>query len=540
MKTALILFGVLHRSLGLTINEFRSVLLKSLQEDGEIDIFYHSWDTTSILNPRAGEDNVAIDPADIGRYLPEANGVIDSVDEFDRSINWEPLFFRNPMRHCTTTEAAAKVTLMNFRRTIESQARAWEYFERTKTKRYDRVVATRADLRFIRFREPSDQLRKALAEGATNRDSGFGLTVWTPRINPWGGINDKFVLGSEEAVKVWCGRLACCDDWVRNGGPCNSEWLLMNWLQRNGVGVGLLDVVFQRVRANGKIAAFDQEFSRAPRAERPVPTAFTSAQPTPKRNEVSRERFLVLTRKMNEPAKDMAKMLAPLGKTEIIVDCPSSEGIWHPDEVMRGYVGIMANPKTITAWSRALYHVSQTFRSDEAVWFVEDDVAANPAMLRQLIEKTRAADPAIASAMIAPQTADPRYAHWSRGEPYFKRQWKALMPIGRMHPDLIELALNFQRKHGHLTFHEILFPTLAMEASMNYLDWLEHEDFNELMPVFTFRPLLEGTLFGVCHPVKDYKIHRSICSHVFHYPGLSQSHGPDKGVAEVSPISYCA
>ena len=120
--TAILLHGVVHRSLLHVAANFRERIVAPLIRFGEVDIFFHSWDISEITNPRAGEHGVVVDPGEVGKWLPEARGIFESQAEFDRTIDWEPLFEKNPMRFCTGNEAAARATLMNFRRAVESHS----------------------------------------------------------------------------------------------------------------------------------------------------------------------------------------------------------------------------------------------------------------------------------------------------------------------------------------------------------------------------------------------------------------------------------
>ena len=513
-STAILLHGLVHRSLDHVVDSFRDKLVAPFAELGEVDIFFHSWDISEITNPRAGEHGVTVDPGEVARWLPEARGIFESQEEFDRTINWDPLFEKNPMRYCTGNEAAARATLMNFRRAVESQQRAWDFFTRTKTRSYSRVVATRPDLKFLQELEIPDELAlpEPLHDPASTR-------LWVPRFHAWGGVNDRFAIGRETGIGIWSRRADFVDGCLLNPGDANPEWILMKWLERNGIRPSLLDFVFQRVRANGEVTEMDRNLTVIG-STRPAATAASKSSANGAvAAAIRKERFLVLARHASDASRRLEKILAPFGRTEVILDSPGSsedDGVWYPDEEVAGYGGLMSNSSpfpTITAWSRAMFHLEKTLEPDEAVWFVEDDVAGNPEYFEALIRETASFGPDLAAIDIFSRDADPEWYLWSYAEPWFEQPWKAFKPLCRKSPRLISAALDFRRKHGRFAFHEVLFPSLASEAGMHCLDWYQIPDFRRLLPVFRFRPTVETAEQGVCHPVKADPTHEAICGH---------------------------
>ncbi len=249
--SAVILFGLVHRSLRHVVESLQRRVLAPLAALGDVDVFFHSWDVRQIVNPRAGELDVAVSPEDVARLLPGARGVIESQDAFDAEVDWAPMFARNPMWHCSRDETSARTTLMNFRRALESAERAWGVFEARRERRYRRVVVARPDLRFL-----DDLAIPPELQGPGPNERG-GRTLWLPRHHAWGGVNDRFAIGSEDAIGVWCRRTAFADGWLLGADNQNSEWLLMKWLARNRVEVRLVDLLFQRVRSDGSVARLD-------------------------------------------------------------------------------------------------------------------------------------------------------------------------------------------------------------------------------------------------------------------------------------------
>jgi hypothetical protein len=466
-----------------------------LSKLGDVDIFYHSWEVSQLTNPRTGETGLTLDTSEVSRWLPEARGLFESQEPYDRSVDWEPLFANNIMRHCTADEDEARATLMNYRRALESQERAWRYFEETKQKSYTHVIATRGDLKF---------LQELQIDALSNLENPPCL--WIPQFHGWGGVNDRFALGGEREIGIYSNRSAFADGWLTGGGQGNSEQILMHWLQRNHIQTQLLDFTFQRIRANGEITPMDLDLTPVV----PEPTLAIPEITTPP----LKDRFLILARQAGPASQRLLDTFTPLGKAEVITDSPQGGGTWYPDELLPGYHGLMgfsSNFPPITAWSRAMYHLSQTLEPDQAVWFIEDDVAGSPAFFQQLVAQTSASGADLAARDIYSKADDGEWDCWSLAEPWFQHPVRAFQPLCRVSSRLIAAALEFRQAHGEFAFQEILFATLAATHGMHCLDWSKHIEHARLFGTFRFRPAVEWAGYGICHPVKQDSLHASIC-----------------------------
>ncbi len=110
-STFLLLHGLVHRSLPYTIKCLRRHVIAPLERLGPVELFYHSWDVAEVRNPRAGEADTVLDASVIKELLPEAKGLIEPQEEYIRTMDWERLSRRNPMRHCTSGEEAAALSV---------------------------------------------------------------------------------------------------------------------------------------------------------------------------------------------------------------------------------------------------------------------------------------------------------------------------------------------------------------------------------------------------------------------------------------------
>ena len=234
--------------------------------------------------------------------------------------------------------------------------------------------------------------------------------------------------------------------------------------------------------------------------------------------EMTKERFLILGQQSSGATRKLREVLAPLGRTEVIVNHATNldDGdFWYPDALVSSYGGLMSGPAAssgITAWSRAMYHLEQDLEDEEGIWFVEDDVAGNHGFFSAFVRETAAYGADFAAIDIFPKEIDPQWEHWNTADPWFKRPWRSFKPLCRKSPRLIRAALAFRKRHGRFAFHEVLFPSLANEGGMLCLDWRRISRFRQLTPVMRVRPTLRRMVPGICHPVVDPEFHEAICS----------------------------
>jgi hypothetical protein len=250
--TAVIFHGLVHRSLDFTIHSIQKNLLKPLSELGSVDIFFHTWGITSLSNPRAGELDLTIDPDCINKHLRGAKGIVEDQTAFDNSIDWPAFLAEHRMYECIRNESAFLTTQKNYWRSLESQERAWRYFEATKNTRYDRVVATRSDLLFSNSFKIRDSKQALLPECNV---------IHVPQFHSFKGINDRFAFGSENAIKVWSNKREFATKYTRETpGLATSEKILLEWLDERGIDVRKECIQFARIRGNGKVVGRDRRF----------------------------------------------------------------------------------------------------------------------------------------------------------------------------------------------------------------------------------------------------------------------------------------
>lgn len=245
MKTTVLLFGLVQRSLGHVVKDLRRHLLEPLARQGEVEVFFHTWKTGPLFNPRAGEYGTCSDPEEIHRHLPEARGRVDDEAGFMKLIDWEAIYKNNPMRSHCRDETSARVAIRNTILTLHSLEMVYDEFLGKFASAADLVVASRADLRF----------RGPVIVPETVPE----WTVFLPSFHSWGGVNDRFAFGRPDAMEAYARRSAFFDGFMLNPSRHNPEWVLMKWLERNQLRVAPTNIIFQRIRADGSIFPVDLE-----------------------------------------------------------------------------------------------------------------------------------------------------------------------------------------------------------------------------------------------------------------------------------------
>jgi hypothetical protein len=192
-------------------------------------------------------------------------------------------------------------------------------------------------------------------------------------------------------------------------------------------------------------------------------------------------------------------------------DVPAT--VFIPDAEAEGFGGLMGRDSDfpqITAWSRAMSHLSRTLRDNEAVWLVEDDVAGDVESFSRLVELTRARDADLSAREICRRREDSEWYFWSRADGHFEDPSRAFQPLCRLSARLLREILRFREDLGHFVFHEVLFASLAGRHGMSTLDWKEDAACKGCFSTFRYRPVVETVSRGIAHPVKDVAAHEAI------------------------------
>ncbi len=227
------------------------------------------------------------------------------------------------------------------------------------------------------------------------------------------------------------------------------------------------------------------------------------------------DRILILCRRPGIAADSLATAFAGLGRVEIVADSPAEDAVWVPDKEMPGFEGLSSfspNGVRIGAWERAWRHLEQTpADACGGVWFVEEDVAGSAESFARLMRRSREVDADLSAWDVRTRDHDPHWPHWHHGENFFAKPSRSFNPLCRLSGKLVREILDFRRKHGRFVFLEVLFASMMAEKNLSYLDWRADEVSASWFGSYQYRPEVISVMPGICHPVKDAKVHESIC-----------------------------
>lgn len=244
LRIAVLFYGTFDCSLDQTIHSIRSCLLEPLYSKGAVDIYYHTWDRSVALNSKEGEHDYQLGFTQIQKYFSNAQGGIDKEDDFASVIDWEHIYRNNPYKTGSLDDSAAQAAIRDVILALHSLEMAYDIML-DHGKSYDLVVATRANLQFL----------KPLILPQN-------LSLWEiclPGGDGQSDYDDRFACGGLEAMEIYCRRSEFFDGWMLHPNGKNSEWILAQWLKRNRMPVSVLDFPSQVMRSNGEI------FSLGPR-----------------------------------------------------------------------------------------------------------------------------------------------------------------------------------------------------------------------------------------------------------------------------------
>lgn len=246
LSTAILLYGVVHRSLRYTVESLRNNIITPLKQAGPVDLYFHSWANQEVHNPRGGETHLPIDPGEIAQLLPEAKGLCDDTADWRERLTPDLAFEENPFRHMTIDPDAACNSLENYMLALQSLARVHAYFLSAKTVVYDQVVICRPDVRFLN--------PLPVRPHTIDREM-----LYLPMFHRYRGHNDRFALGSEHAAAIYCNRYEQAYQALTQGQfPTNTEQFLLQHLNQHQLNTALIDLVFQRIRADGSVFGLDR------------------------------------------------------------------------------------------------------------------------------------------------------------------------------------------------------------------------------------------------------------------------------------------
>jgi hypothetical protein len=229
-------YGLVQRSLEFTLENLKRNLLFD-----DPDVYIHTFDTKVSQSIRGGEPPTPVDPGVILKLNP-IKYRIDSEEDFNSTFDFKKYEdYGDPW----ADDEGGSQTIHNLLRGLHSLREVWAMID--KTKKYDRIIISRADLLF------SAPLRL---------DNIPPNTIITSKhdCDPMNNHNDMFALGTIESLEKWANRLDYTDEfctWINQlqGYPhhgIHAETFVTYIISRFKIRSGITSIRAIRCRATGE------------------------------------------------------------------------------------------------------------------------------------------------------------------------------------------------------------------------------------------------------------------------------------------------
>ncbi|CAM9173313.1 unnamed protein product, partial [Chrysoparadoxa australica] len=208
------------------------------------DTFVHTFVLNNyVVNDRAGETQASDYLAHKHDYrlLNATRQMVTSQEDFDKEMDDNANFYEFFSQRYWYREASAK---RNIYRARHSLSMVWSVMESYATEmkvHYDAVVLLRPDVMFLRDLDVVERL--PLPE----------TTLFAPAFDTYRGVNDRFAYGDWAAMHAYTHRYETMAPPRQPVKLYNTEQFLKLHLERLKVNVKQCDMLFSRVRMNGRI-----------------------------------------------------------------------------------------------------------------------------------------------------------------------------------------------------------------------------------------------------------------------------------------------
>ena len=259
MKVAICFFGITRR-LENTLSGIRENLLAPLEAAGiESAVFLHCLTMEVLSNERSGEAGCEVDPDGWTALCPPGpNALAEPQELVDEELDHEQY-----QRHPDPWKDGF-ASMKNHVRALYSQRRVLELIPDPLS--FDAIFSVRPDLLYTTPFDPA-WIQALLGDE----------TLLLPEFAGFGGLNDRFAVGSPAAMMKYMRR---GEDYralhlSRRVEPSGTWWwpfrrsrrsnltgerFLAAWVEGQGIKVRHIPWTFARVRANGLIAENDLEY----------------------------------------------------------------------------------------------------------------------------------------------------------------------------------------------------------------------------------------------------------------------------------------
>lgn len=239
-KVALCFFG-LTRSLKHTISSIEQNIFQPLRDnDVDFQVYLHTYDLTTLSNPRSGEKDCALD-ANEWRLLKPDSYEITNQTKFDVTGGWDKVkrfgdvFYDN---FCS---------LQNLGRQLNSLSKVTTLWEESGID-YSAVLFLRPDLQ---YKDPLDV--EMLHKVMNNSLEAILVTPsWQQHL---GGLNDRFAIASPLAALAYGKRIERALEFCESlHQPLHSEKLVRFAARQSNLELSFTPMRASRVRADGRLA----------------------------------------------------------------------------------------------------------------------------------------------------------------------------------------------------------------------------------------------------------------------------------------------
>ena len=247
-KVAVILFGIITRSLPHTWESFVDKIINPLISEGhDVKVYYHSW-LYDKLEPsiRTEEGGEEMDLSCLSLLNKIPCPVMGNLEFQDDLAEYEDIINKTKLTFGVSQEDKL-LTGKNIIRGARSMKKAFDIVDSDT----DTVIFARPDVKFLNELEVKNVVGKTdlfLADFAENR-----------------GVNDRFAVGTYNLAKIYCNREKSILDWIsgkdfldtKNKIILNTEIFLKEYLERHQIYPKETYMRFRRIRASGNVSYSD-------------------------------------------------------------------------------------------------------------------------------------------------------------------------------------------------------------------------------------------------------------------------------------------
>jgi hypothetical protein len=237
LKIAVCFFGITRRLKEHTLDSIQKCLLGPIaRHDPDYKRFAHFNTMDRVDNPRAGEQNISVDPQEFRLLNCDAAAHTDQ-HRLNGEIDFEAI------RKFGDAWGDGFRSLQNLLCQLYSLNQVTELLLRAQ-ERFDVVIYSRADLRFE---------KEIVLPNVRPR------TLYTAWFGKGGGLNDRFALGDSGTMVRYGQRGALARQYCEETGkPLHAERFLLWYCRKHRLRhLDLTSIDFCRVRATGAIPAWD-------------------------------------------------------------------------------------------------------------------------------------------------------------------------------------------------------------------------------------------------------------------------------------------